>query len=149
MDAAVLPVEEYIATLRPHARELARHVLLGAFNKGRPVGFHHAPNGVCPPGRRIDEILERFPDGSYTAVVSFYDPKKNRWVQKGAGRQQHTMFPDDWSRDEVMAAGRDAYRARMNRVVERWKSRGRGLSISGYRRADGRGPATFFPERKP
>lgn len=136
-------VEEYVATLAPDEQEVARHVLLGGFNKrGRPVGFHHAPNGVAPPGRRIEQILRRYPDGSYQAAVSFWDPRRG-WVRKGG---EHTMFPDNWSRDEVLAAGRDAYRDRVNPVALRWRSYGRGVPIGGYRRHRGRGPATFFPD---
>ncbi len=141
-------VAEYVATLPADEQDLARHVLLGYIHErtGRPVGFHHAPNGVAPPGRRIDKILQRFPDGSYRAVVSFYDPQRG-WVQKGK-HDQHTMFPDHWSRHEVMAAGREAYLARVDRVVERWRSRACGLPIGGYRRRDGPGPATFFPDHE-
>jgi len=136
-------VEEYVATLPQDEQEVARHVLLGGFNRyGRPVGFHHAPNGVAPPGRRIDEIVKRFPDGSYRAVVSFYAPGRG-WVEK---KGDHTMFPDHWSRAEVMAAGHEAYLTRANQVIKRWRSRGHGLPIGGWRSQDGRGPATFFPD---
>ena len=132
--AAPQSVEEFVASLPVDEQELARHVLLGYFNQktGRPVGFHHAPNGVAPPGRRIDEILEIHPDGSYSAVVSFWHPERG-WVQKGKDGE-HTMFPDHWSRDEVIAAGLEAYRSRADQVVRKWKSRARGFPIGGYRR---------------
>ena len=68
-------VEQYVASLPIEEQEVARHVLLGGFNKrGDPVGFHHAPNGVAPLGRRIEEILCLFADGSYRARVSFLHP---------------------------------------------------------------------------
>jgi Bacterial EndoU nuclease len=136
-------VEEYVASLPADEQEVARHVLLGGFNKrGRPVGFHHAPNGVAPPGRRIEEVVRRYSDGSYQAVVSFWEPRRG-WVRKEG---EHTMFPDGWRFDEVLAAGCDAYDSRVNRVALRWRSAGRGIPIGGYRRDDGRGPATFFPD---
>lgn len=138
-------VQEYVASLPANEQEVARHVLLGGFNKhGRPVGFHHAPNGVAPPGRRIDKVLERFPEGSYTAAVSFYHPRQG-WVPK---KGRHTMFPDRWGPEQVMAAGREAYLMRTDQIVRRWRSRGGGLAIGGWRRHDGRGPATFFPDRE-
>ncbi len=139
-------VEEYVASLPAEEQELAHHVLLGDINEksGRPVGFHHAPNGVPPPGRRIDEILEHYPDGSYRAVVSFYHPR-GQWVRKEG---EHTMFPDHWTRDQVMAAGCEAYRMRVNRVVRKWKGRGCGIPVSGWRRNNGGGPATFYPDHK-
>lgn len=144
--ARTVTVEEYVGSLPRDEQEVARHVLLGFFNKdGRPVGFHHAPDGVAPPGRRINEVLERFPDGSYRASVSFWDAERRRWVRKEG---EHTMFPDSWTRDEVVSAGREAYLARVNKVVRRWKSRGGGLPIGGWRRNDGRGPATFFPDHR-
>ncbi|MBO0744077.1 MAG: EndoU domain-containing protein, partial [Candidatus Dormibacteraeota bacterium] len=96
-----------------------------------------------PRGRRIDRILKRYPDGSYRAAVSFYDPLKGKWVQK---KGRHTMFPDHWSRDQVMAAGREAYLARADKAVKRWRGRGGGLQVRGWRREDGRGPATFYPD---
>ncbi len=136
-------VEEYVAGLPAEEQEVARHVLLGGFNKrGKPVGFHHASSGVAPPGRRIDEVLARYPDGSYSARVSLWHPERG-WVSKEG---EHTMFPDRWSREEVMAAGREAYHDHVDRTLLRWRGRGRGLKIRGYRRQDGRGPATFFPD---
>ncbi len=147
MGALSQSVEEFVASLPVEEQELARHVLLGDINEktGRPVGFHHAPNGVTPPGRRIDKVLERYPDGTYRAIVSIYDPRYG-WVEKGR-YEQHTMFPDHWSRHEVMAAGREAYLGRVDRSVKRWRGHARGVAIRGYRREDGRGPATFFPDR--
>ena len=137
-------VEQYVASLPAGEQEVARHVLLGTFNRyGRPVGFHHAPNGVAPPGRRIDEVLESFADGTYRAAVSFWDPPRG-WVPK---KGQHMMFPDHWSRDEVLCAGREAYLARVDKVVLRWRACGRGLPVGGWRRPSGRGPVTFFPDR--
>lgn len=138
-------VEEFIASLPLREQELARHVLLGDFNKktGRPVGFHHAPNGVAPPGRRIDRVLERFADGSYSAVVSFYHPGKRVWVQK---RLPHTMFPNHWTSEQVMAAGREAYAARMDQSLKRWNGWGRGVPIGGWRRRGVGRPDTFFPD---
>lgn len=136
-------VEEYVASLPAQDQEVARHVLLGGFNRhGRPVGFHHAPNGVAPPGRRIDRILKRYPDGSYLARVSMWDHSRG-WVAK-PGR--HTMFPDDWTSQQVVEAGNRAYRDRVNKVVLRWRSEFKGMRIGGYRHVGGPGMATFFPD---
>lgn len=135
--------EEYVVSLPAEEQEVARHVLLGGFNRhGRPVGLHHAPNGVAPPGRRIDRILKRYPDGSYLARVSMWHHQRG-WVPK-PGR--HTMFPDNWTSQQVVEAGRQAYRDRVNKVVLRWRSEAQGMRIGGYMRAEGRGVATFFPD---
>lgn len=144
--ARAVTVEEYVASLPVEEQELARHVLLGGFNKhGKPVGFHHAPNGVAPSGRRIDRILKRFPDGSYMARVSIWDHERG-WVPK-PGR--HTMFPDHWTSEQVVEAGKQAYASRINKVVLRWRSQYQGMRIGGYRRVDRSGVATFFPEPEP
>jgi len=136
-------VEEYVGTLPAHEREVARHVLLGGFNKrGRPVGFHHAPNGVAPPGRRIDRILKQYPDGTYLAQVSIWDDQRG-WVPKGG---LHSMFPDHWRADHVLRAGWQTYGDRPQRQVLRWRSEFRGMRIGGFRRPDAGGPATFFPD---
>lgn len=141
--AGSITVEEYVAGLPAGEQEVARHVLLGGFNKhGRPVGFHHAPNGVAPPGRRIESVVRRFPNGTYQARVSIWDDRRG-WVRKPG---VHTMFPDHWSSAQVLVAGRQAYGDRVNKVVIRWRSQYRGMTIAGYRRADGVGAATFFPE---
>ncbi len=136
-------VEELVASLPADEQEVARHVLLGGFNKrGKPVGFHHAPNGVAPPGRRIDRVLRRYPDGSYQAQVSLWDDRRG-WVPK-PGR--HTMFPDEWTSERVVHAGREAYRDRVNKVVLRWRSESHGIKIGGYRRVQGEDLSTFFPD---
>jgi hypothetical protein len=135
-------VAEYVASLPAGEQEVARHVLLGTFNRyGRPVGFHHAPNGVAPPGRRIEEILCLFADGSYRARVSFLHPQRG-WIEK---KGEHMMFPDHWTREEVMAAGREAYHHRVDRTLMRWRGQGRGVPIRGHHRNDGPRPATFYP----
>ena len=138
--ATAVEQERVIASLPVELRELARHVLLGGFEGGRPVGFHHAPGGTCPPGRRIDEVLERFADGSYRARVSFLHPTRG-WVRKD---KPHSMFPDDWSSQKVMLVGLEAYRTRTEEWVVRWKNNTSGPPIRGchLRR---RGPTTFFP----
>lgn len=87
-------VEQYVASLPIEEQEVARHVLLGGFNKrGDPVGFHHAPNGVAPLGRRIDHVVRSFPDRTYQARISIWDERRG-WVPKLG---VHTMFPDQWS----------------------------------------------------
>ena len=134
--------ERVIASLPEELRELARHVLLGGFNRrGRPVGFHHVPGGRCPPGRRIDEILERFADGSYRARVSFWHPERG-WVRKA---EPHTMFPDEWSSETVIHIGMEAYRRRTEDWVYRWRNQAVRPPIAGYHRR-GRGPTTFYPD---
>ncbi|MFZ0216964.1 MAG: EndoU domain-containing protein [Candidatus Dormiibacterota bacterium] len=150
VEAGPRSVEEYVASLPQWQQEAAHHVLLGGFNRrGRPVGFHHAPGGVTPPGRRIDEVVRRFPNGAYLAKVSFYDLSRG-WVQKPL---PHTMFPDDWTAEQVTTAGFDAYAkaaragpATGARRIPGWSGSSGGQRISGYRRRHGRGPATFYPD---
>jgi len=133
--------ERVIALLPVELRALARHVLLGGFRRGVPVGFHHAPGGVCPPGRRIDEVLERFPDGTYRARVSFLHPTRG-WLRKD---KPHSMFPDDWPSERVMSFGLDAYRARTDQWLVRWVNSKTRPPIRG-RHSRGRQPTTFFPD---
>lgn len=138
------PVEQerVIASLPVELHHLARHVLLGGFNKrGRPVGFHHAPGGVCPRGRRIDAVLERFPDGSYRARVSFWHPSRG-WVPKA---DPHTMFPDDWTSEEVFDLGMEAYGRRTSEEVHRWRCQVTRPPVQGFHRPH-RLPTSFFPE---
>lgn len=119
---------------------MARHVLLGEFNEsGRPAGFHHAPGGVPPAGRRIDAIVERYPDGTYRAHVSFFDADRG-WVRKGG---LHMMFPDDWTSLDVVAAGLTAYKGHGEDRPGRWSGDARGIRITGAHKR-GR-PKTFYP----
>lgn len=141
--ATAVEQERVIASLPEELRELARHVLLGKFNRqGDPVGFHHAPGGRCPPGRRIDKVLERYPDGSYRAEVSFFDPVRSRWIRK---QTVHTMFPDHWSSERVFRTGMEAYRQRTEEVLDHWWNRGTRPPIRGFHRHR-RMPTTFFPD---
>ena len=111
-------VEQYVASLPIEEQEVARHVLLGGFNKrGDPVGFHHAPNGVAPLGRRIDHVVRSFPDRTYQARISIWDERRG-WVPKLG---VHTMFPDQWSPQQVVEAGGHAYRRRPDKSALRWR----------------------------
>ncbi len=139
--ATAVEQERVIAALPEEFRELARHVLLGKFNeRGRPVGFHHAPGGRCPPGRCIDEVLERFSDGSYRARVSFWHPERG-WVRKA---DPHTMFPDDWSPERVIHIGMEAYHRRTEGWVRYWRCTATRPRVAGYRDKV-QGVTTFFP----
>ncbi len=140
--ATAVEQERAIAALPKEFRELARHVLLGKFNeRGDPVGFHHAPGGRCPPGRRIDKVLERFPDGSYRAEVSFLHPERG-WVKKD---KLHTMFPDDWSSERVFDAGMQAHRKRTEETLDRWRNAEVHPPIRGFQ-SRRRVPTTFYPD---
>jgi hypothetical protein len=142
---------DFVEALPEADRELARHVLLGTFNRwGDPVGFHHAPRGIPPPGRRIDKILKTFENGAYVAAVSFYDPERG-WVAK---RRRSTMFPNHWTSADVIAAGREAYQHLVHeweddvRRNRQWTATGRQMPLAGYHRRDRRGPATFYPRER-
>jgi hypothetical protein len=93
---------------RPEISEKAwKHILDGELNKaGRPVGFHSAPDGVPPDGRRIDEVQKVHPNDTYEARVSFRGGD-GQWQEKEVRR--HTMFPNDWPRDQVRAAIQETY----------------------------------------
>ncbi|MFZ0215750.1 MAG: EndoU domain-containing protein [Candidatus Dormiibacterota bacterium] len=142
-------VVDFVEALPEPNRELARHVLLGTFNRwGDPVGFHHAPGRVPPPGRHIDRILKTFDNGAYVATVSFYDPERG-WVEKP---HPTTMFPDRWTSEDVMRAGREAYALVVHRwesdvgVNRPWSATGGRMPIAGRHRRDRPGPATFYPK---
>ena len=111
------------------------HIDAGEINRyGEPVGYHHRPNGVDPPGARVVRIVQ-LPDanGVYRARVELRDPATGVWLDK---RATSTFFPDRMSDAEivetVLAAFRNAHVRRDGRFVG---DSGRGFAIEGWYRA--------------
>ncbi|WP_261568854.1 EndoU domain-containing protein [Frankia gtarii] len=93
-----------------------QHILRGEWNKrGRPVGFHSAPDGHPPPDRRISQIITQNSDGTYQARPEFLHPVTGQWQEKKV--QGHTMFPDSWSSDKVRKAVDSTYKELYKTVI--------------------------------
>ncbi|WP_055410645.1 EndoU domain-containing protein [Frankia sp. ACN1ag] len=100
--------------VRPEISEkVFQHILHGEWNRrGRPVGFHSAPDGHPPPDRRITSMEDRKPDGTYHADVEFRHPTTGEWRRKDV--PEHTMFPNQWSEQKV----RDAVQTTYERIYD-------------------------------
>lgn len=120
---------------RPAVNET--HVFEGEVNRrGKPVGFHSRPGGRDPRGARVVRVVEG-PNraGVYVAMVEIRDPDGGRWLGK-----RSTLFPDDWTRGEVLAAIVNAWEHRTTGSSEHFRGpSGRGFTIEGYLLSDGTG----------
>ncbi len=103
------------------------HLFEGQVNKrGKPVGFHARPGGVDPEGARLVRVVDG-PDraGVYIANVEIRG-QSERWLEKTS-----TLFPDDFTSDEVQAAILAAFER--SGATEKWRGdSGRGFTIEGY-----------------
>jgi hypothetical protein len=113
------------------------HIESGEINpRGEPVGFHHRPAGMDPPGARILRVVQP-PDwhGVYRARVALRDPTTGAWVEKKASS---TFYPDRLTPDEVVEAilaafhngdlrndGRFVGRSGLGFAIEGWYQGGR------------------------
>jgi len=62
------------------------HIDYGEINRhGEAVGYHHRPDGVDPPGARVQQMVQP-PDASgvYRARVALRDPATGGWIDKKA-----------------------------------------------------------------
>ncbi len=142
--------------LRPPITEKAfNHVLNGEWSrKGKPVGFHSAPEGVPPEGRRVSWAAEPTVEGAYGAKVEFRNESTGEWREKKV--RQHTMFPDSWSTEKVRGAVQSAYdevydtqispalRAGSDLSKSKWTGSYEGVHIRFYVEPDG-SVRTAFP----
>ena len=108
------------------------HIDYGEINRhGEAVGYHHRPNGVDPPGARVERIVQP-PDGNgvYRARVALRDPVSGDWIDKKA---PFTFFPDTMSDAEVVEAVMAAFQAGRRRGGGRFiGASGRGFAIEGW-----------------
>lgn len=77
------------------------HIEFGEINRrGEAIGYHHRPNGVDPPGARVERIVQP-PDlnGVYRARVTLRDPASGMWIPKKA---PSTLYPDAMTPEEVV-----------------------------------------------
>ena len=108
------------------------HIDYGEINwRGEAVGYHHRPNGVDPPGARVERIVQP-PDanGIYRARVALRDPATGAWIDKKA---PSTFFPDALSDDQVIEAVLAAFQAGRRRGDGQFiGASGRGFAIEGW-----------------
>jgi hypothetical protein len=108
------------------------HIDYGEINQhGEAVGYHHRPNGVDPPGARVERIVQP-PDASgvYRARVALRDPMTGVWIDKKA---PSTFFPDAMSDDAVIGAVLAAFQAGRSRDDGQFiGASGRGFAIEGW-----------------
>jgi hypothetical protein len=73
--------------------------------------------------------------GVYRARVEVLDPDRRVWVPKNA---PSTFFPDDWTRERILAEIQGAFRARGRVRDGYWEGKSpSGLRIGGYLDRDG------------
>ena len=119
------------------------HFTDGVINdSGKPTGFHSAPGGIPPAGRRIDAVVSVNSNGTYIANVSF-QLSDGTWASKDVN--VHTMFPDSWSKPEVVHAVEEAFN---NKTVigTKWYGQYNDVKIEGYLDSNG-DPITAFPAK--
>jgi hypothetical protein len=108
------------------------HIDYGEINRhGEAVGYHHRPNGVDPPGARVERIVQP-PDASgvYRARVALRDPITGVWIDKKA---PSTFFPDAMADNEVIEAVLAAFQVGRRRGDGQFIGlSGRGFAIEGW-----------------
>jgi hypothetical protein len=108
------------------------HIDYGEINRrGEAVGYHHRPNGVDPPGARVERIVQP-PDASgvYRARVALRDPMTGGWIDKKA---PSTFFPDAMSDDELIKAVLAAFQTGRRRGDGQFiGASGHGFAIEGW-----------------
>jgi hypothetical protein len=108
------------------------HIDYGEINRhGEAVGYHHRPDGVDPPGARVQQIVQP-PDaaGIYRARVALRDPATGGWIDKKA---PSTFFPDAMSSNELVGAILAAFRDGSKRGDGRFIGASeRGFTIEGW-----------------
>jgi hypothetical protein len=108
------------------------HIDYGEINRhGEAVGYHHRPNGVDPPGARVEGIVQP-PDASgvYRARVALRDPMTGVWIDKKA---PSTFFPDAMTDNEIIDAVLAAFQAGRRRGDGQFiGASGRGFAIEGW-----------------
>ena len=106
------------------------HIFEGAINRrGKPTGFHSRPQGKDPKHARLVKILSPAnQSGVYTARVAIYDPGQKKWKEKFS-----TLFPDSFSRDQVVETILYAWQHRRPGKGSKWEgASGKGFVIQGY-----------------
>ena len=118
------------------------HIFQGEINRqGKPTGFHSRPNGEDPKFARVDRVKSG-PNsaGIYTAQVSVFDQKEQRWKDKFS-----TFFPDRMEQPEVVSSILHAWENRAAGQSRPWRGpSGKGFTIEGYQSSRG-GINTAYP----
>jgi len=116
------------------------HVFEGEINRsGKPVGYHARPGGRDPAGARVLRVRDQ-PNrvGVYTADIEILDG--DTWRRKFS-----SFFPDELSRDEVMAAILNAHARSPDPDAQPFSGpSGLGFTIQGYTSGRG-GINTAYP----
>lgn len=112
------------------------HVFKGQINrKGKPVGFHHRPQGTDTATAKLSKLLSG-PNkaGVYTALVKILDKSSQVWKEKFS-----SLFPDRLSKLQVVKVILNAYRNNLLNSNRKWRGpSGLGFEIEGYILKDGR-----------
>lgn len=91
-------------------RALRKHLFSGTVRKvgGKTLvsGLHHLHRGVVPEGKAVTRTSPVWENGGWAAEISMR-ARDGRMYRK---RSPTSMFPDEWSQDQVLGAGRDALR---------------------------------------
>jgi hypothetical protein len=119
-----------------------RHIFQGEINRhGKPTGFHSRPGGRDPEDAYVVHG-ESPPNrvGVYTARVAVRDGRDGPWREKFS-----SFFPDQFDREQVVAAILHAWRHRESGKEQPWRGpSGHGFDIQGYLGPQG-GIQTAFP----
>jgi hypothetical protein len=133
-------------------QEVFDHSLDGNLNvaNGKWGGFHSAPGGVMPAGRRIISYGTDGPDRPWVAKVQYFDPSKG-WVPPNG--KDSTMFPMSWTKDYTEHAIQEAYSNRTITSIRpdgsvRWQGEYDGVTIGGWVNTKN-GPPTAYPIIEP
>jgi hypothetical protein len=87
-------------------------------------------------------VLSENSNGTYMAKVSFQLPD-GTWASKDV--DAHTMFPDSWSKPEVVHAVEEAFNNK-TMIGRKWYGQYNGVKIEGYVDANG-DLITAFPAK--
>ena len=123
-------------------RHLSQHVFHGTKIPPKGItGMHYAPSGRPPPTCQTVRRDRPWKNGVYRARV-YVKGDDGRYHAK---RAVSTMFPDEWSRNEVLEAGKAALKDAWERgnidentgawhgtTIGAWKSRLHVYHISGW-----------------
>ena len=109
------------------------HVFEGQVNRrGMPVGFHSRPGGTDPAGARVTRRVSG-PNGLGVYIAEVEIRNGSRWLRKTS-----TFYPDNMSRDEVVAAILHAWEERRDLGGGKFQGpSGEGFTIQGYTLDDG------------
>lgn len=142
MSGPALPEPDWGRLFRD--RDLRKHLFSGNVRSvgGKMLvsGLHHLHRGAVPPGRTVDRTSPIWENGGYSAQIAMraWDGRMYR------KRSSTSMFPDEWTPDQVLGLGRDALRQAWEedaigenggwagRVSATWRGTPRDYDVGGF-----------------